>query len=289
MAREVGRDLRGTEGKTDGMGEDRARRSATGGRARRSRSSPSKREGGGAVNPLMPGLRIREDGWTVARTRVFLAVLTQTGCVADAARVAGVSTTSVNRSRRLFPRFDRACGAARSKALRGLRAVAYERAVEGRETVIYRGGKEVERRIQPSDSMLALLLKQGRLDGDGGSDRGSEGAAGYGAASGPGPGGYAEDEPGYDPDAMLSAAEFMQGWRFDVDGCKYFHPTSARAKLYVKIRAMQKAVGREEAETGNCRRCGQPLTAEQRERFAAQDAADDAERSGTQADGRGCW
>src|SRR3546814_16741775 len=42
-----------------------------------------KREGRRAANPLMPGLRIREDGWTVARTRVFLGVLARTGCVAD--------------------------------------------------------------------------------------------------------------------------------------------------------------------------------------------------------------
>src|SRR3546814_10443945 len=79
-----------------------------------------KREGRRAANPLMPGLRIREDGWTVARTRVFLGVLARTGCVADAARVAGVSTTSVNRSRKLFPAFDRACAEALAKALRGL-------------------------------------------------------------------------------------------------------------------------------------------------------------------------
>jgi hypothetical protein len=85
--------------------------------------------------------------------------------VTDAARVAGVSRTSVNRSRALFPAFDKACGEAIARALRGLEAVAYERAVEGREMVILRGGKEVERRIVPSDSLLALLLKRGDLKG----------------------------------------------------------------------------------------------------------------------------
>jgi hypothetical protein len=88
----------------------------------------------------MPGLRVREDGFTVARTRVFLATLGRTGCVTDAARVAGVSRTSVNRSRKLFAPFDKACRDALAKALRGLEAVAYERAVEGREMVILRGG-----------------------------------------------------------------------------------------------------------------------------------------------------
>ncbi|WP_428678682.1 hypothetical protein [Sphingopyxis sp.] len=111
----------------------------------------------------MPGLRIREDGFTVARTRTFLVLLAQTGCVTDAARVAGVSRTSVNRARKLFAPFDKACRDALAKALRGLEAVAYERAVEGREMVILRGGKEVERRIVPSDSLLAMLLKRGDL------------------------------------------------------------------------------------------------------------------------------
>ena len=115
------------------------------------------REGGKQVNPFMPGLRVREDGFTAARTRVFLAVLAKTGCVSDAARVAGVSRTSVNRARSLFAPFDAACREALAKALRGLEAVAYQRAVEGRETVVIRGGREVERRIAPSDALLALL------------------------------------------------------------------------------------------------------------------------------------
>ena len=51
-------------------------------------------------------------------------------------------------------------------------AIAYERAVVGRETVVMRGGKEVERRITPSDSMLALLVKRGEM-GDGNEDGGA--------------------------------------------------------------------------------------------------------------------
>lgn len=101
----------------------------------------------------------------MARTRTFLATLSQTGCVADAARIAGVSTTSVNRSRRSFAPFDKACTEALANALRGLEAVAYQRAVEGREMVILRGGKEVERRIMPSDGLLAMLIKRGDLSG----------------------------------------------------------------------------------------------------------------------------
>ena len=46
-------------------------------------------------------------------------------------------------------------------------AVAYKRAVEGKETVIIRGGQEVERRITPSDAILGLLLKRGDVAGGG--------------------------------------------------------------------------------------------------------------------------
>lgn len=167
MARKVERVSRGKSVVVSGGG-DHALPAAP--RIKSGARTPSrKREGieggraGSQANPFMPGLRIREDGWTVARTRTFLALLAQTGCVADAARVAGVSRTSVNRSRKLFAAFDRACAEALAKALRGLEAVAYERAVEGRESVILRDGKEVERRIVPSDSLLALLLKRGDL------------------------------------------------------------------------------------------------------------------------------
>lgn len=114
-------------------------------------------------------------------------MLARSGCVTDAARVAGVSTTSVARSRRLFPLFDRACVEALAKALRGLEAVTYQRAVEGRETIIYRNGKEYERRVEPSDSLLRLLIQRGDLTwgagacADAGGRRGVR-AAGDGAA-----------------------------------------------------------------------------------------------------------
>jgi hypothetical protein len=50
-------------------------------------------------NALMPGLRVRHDGWTAARTQRFLDVLGHTGCVTDAARVAGLSRTGARRMR----------------------------------------------------------------------------------------------------------------------------------------------------------------------------------------------
>ena len=155
MGRKVARGSRGKSVIVAGGGEERNRPSR--GRSRGSPATPSrKREASKArgaaapritsgvrerENPFMPGLRVRSDGWTAARTRVFLATLGRTGCISDAARVAGVSTTSVNRSRALFPPFDTACGEAIARALRGLEAVAYERAVEGREMLVLSGSR----------------------------------------------------------------------------------------------------------------------------------------------------
>jgi len=224
-----------------------------------------KREGGKKANPFMPGLRVREDGFTAARTRVFLAVLAKTGCVSDAARVAGVSRTSVNRSRSLFAPFDAACREALAKALRGLEAVAYQRAVEGRETVVIRGGREVERRIAPSDALLALLIKRGEL---------VEGAAAEAAA----------EAARVDAATAITREEYLEGWRFDVEGTKYFYPGSARQRLRDKLDAMRAAARtyerEDEAATGECMRCGERAHGAALERLAAlraKDAADEAE------------
>ncbi|WP_439569205.1 hypothetical protein [Sphingopyxis sp.] len=221
------------------------------------------------MNPFMPGLRVREDGFTAARTRVFLATLAKTGCVTDAARVAGVSRTSVNRSRALFAPFDAACREALAKALRGLEAVAYQRAVEGRETVVIRGGREVERRIAPSDALLALLIKRGEL---------GAGTSGGAAAE------TAAEAARFDAATAITRAEYLEGWRFDVDGTKYFYPGSAKQRLRDKLHAMRTAMqadewAQEEA-TGECMRCGARAHGAALERLAAlraKDAASEAE------------
>jgi hypothetical protein len=212
----------------------------------------------------MPGLRVREDGFTAARTRVFLATLAKTGCVTDAARVAGISRTSVNRSRALFAPFDAACREALAKALRGLEAVAYQRAVEGRETVVIRGGREVERRIAPSDALLALLIKRGELNAD-----------------------AAAEAARVDAATAITSAEYLEGWRFDVEGTKYFYPGSAKQRLRDKLHAMWAAMQAEECAqeeaTGECMRCGQRAHGAALERLAARrakDAASEAEFAG---------
>lgn len=266
MGRKVARGSRGKSGEKGGMG-DGAHPAATSQRAGKSRTPSRKREGiqGGAEgsrkeNPFMPGLRIREDGWTAARTRTFLAVLAQSGCVTDAARVAGISRKAVNDARRRFAAFDRACSTALARAQRGLQAIAYERAVVGREMVVIRGGKEVERRIVPSDAMLGLLLKRGEL---GSEEDGRRGAV-------------RTHYRRYDGDAAISAEEHLAGWRFDCSGIKYFHPGSATEKLVSKLERIRAAYAAEKAEeeeaTGVCMRCGQWAAGEAAARLAAERA-----------------
>lgn len=107
----------------------------------------------------------RHDGWTEARRKIFLAVLRESGCVLDACRVAGMSDTSAYRLREREPEIAALWDDALENGQRGLVAVAHQHAVVGKETVIYRNGEEVERRVAPSDSILALLIKRGDLGG----------------------------------------------------------------------------------------------------------------------------
>jgi hypothetical protein len=137
--------------------------------------------------PLTPKHRTRHDGLTVERQKRFLAVLQHTGCVTDACRVIGVSTTSAYRIRGQYAKFAAKWDKALLHARQGLEAIAYQRAVDGRETIIIRKGEEVERRITPSDSMLALLLKR----------------------SAPNPSACLPD------DDVISRAEHEAGWHFD--------------------------------------------------------------------------
>ena len=116
-------------------------------------------------------LRRRIDGFTPERQRRFLGALVETGCVGDSARVAGVSTTTIDRVRRLFPDFDAKCRAALDLALPNLEAIAYKRATVGAAQKVIRNGRLVEVRIKPSDSILRTLLagaapeKYGRFAG----------------------------------------------------------------------------------------------------------------------------
>lgn len=269
MGRKVARGLRGKSGVSKRGVADGAHPAATSGQARKSRCPSPKGEGMKRdANPFMPGLRVRSDGWTAARTRVFLAVLGKTGCVTDAARIAGVSTTSVNRSRALFAPFDKACGEAIARALRGLEAVAYERAVAGRETVVIRDGREVERRIVPSDAMLGLLIKRGDMKNGRDVHLTPEEAATYVL-------------PEAVRDRFLSVEEYSSGLIFEKAKkgkgvVKIMRPTQEEtdAVLIERIQMVARYRRNQRRIKGQCLECGQPVMLsesdiEAREREAA--------------------
>ncbi len=155
--------------------------------------------------------RPRQDGWTPATRKVFLATLRKTNCVLDACRVSDMSSTSAYRLRDRDADFDRLWKEAKVNARKGLVAVAHERAVVGRETIIIRGGEEVERRITPSDSILALLVKQGNLSEQ-------------------------------DADRLITWDEWQRGVRFDAEGNKVDErdeAEAARKTLDAKLGAMR--------------------------------------------------
>jgi hypothetical protein len=192
----------------------------------------------------MPGLRVRHDGWTEERTARFLDTLALTGCVRDAARVAGLSNNAGYRMRDRFPLFAAAWDDALARAQTGLLAIAYKRAVEGKETVIIRKGEEVERRISPSDGMLRMLVQRGDLNGArAAEERAREEALGAAAHA-----------------AMLSAEEHLAGWRFDEEGNK-LEPgaTTARDRITAKLQQMHERL-KAAAIAGNyCMQCKQTL------------------------------
>ncbi len=185
---------------------------------------------------LFPGLRPRHDGWTQARTQRFLDTLAYTGCVKDAARVAGMSAVGARRMKRRFPRFKAAWDDALARAQVGLVAIAYQRAVDGRETVIIRKGEEYERRIAPSDAMLTLLLKRGDMAG--------------GALAA--------------PEEMITLDEWRRYVRFDDRGHKITieDPAVDGARFVAKMSLMRKRLEAHAAAQHECPSCGQTLPAD---------------------------
>lgn len=185
---------------------------------------------------LMPGYPKRHDGWNQQRVQRFFDTLAHSGCVKDAARVAGMSAVAARRAQRRFPRFAAAWEEALARSRQGLIAIAYQRAVEGRETVIIRKGEEYERKIEPSDAMLGLLIKRGDMSG---------GKLGE----------KAED--------VLSFEEYQAGWRFTGFGKKYKleDPEKVKARLDAKFALMRKRMFTDADREGVCDRCHAPLRA----------------------------
>ncbi len=163
---------------------------------------------------MLPGHRRRHDGWNEERLQRFLDVLGHTGCVEDACRVCGMSDIGARRLKARYPLFAAAWADALARAQQGLVAIAYNRAVEGRETIIIRKGEEYERRIQPSDAMLRLLIARGDMSN--------------GVAAQP-------------SEEVLTFQEWRDGWRFKKYGGKWKPPSNEEVekRLAAKFAAMR--------------------------------------------------
>ncbi len=131
------------------------------------------------------------------------------------------------RMKHCYPMFSDAWERALSRAAQLLMAVAYKRAVEGRETVIIRGGQEVERRITPSDAILGPLLKRSDLTG------------------------------GKTPEEYLSLDEWRQHERFDDYGRKIEieDPQKTAENFAAKIVQMRKRLKDYAAQGCTCPSC----------------------------------
>jgi hypothetical protein len=122
-----------------------------------------------AADPLddpLPGYepvtlhRQRHDGWTAERQRTFLIALSETGCISEACRMAGMNPRSAYHLRRhpLGKRFAEAWDKALGYATARLMTIAYDRAIIGSVRETWRGGKLVGETRQPSDRLLMFLL-----------------------------------------------------------------------------------------------------------------------------------
>lgn len=104
-------------------------------------------------------LRYRHDGFTAKKRRQFLKALEKTGCVRDACRKVGISSTTAYRVRERLPEFGRHWDLALAKASVGVELLAWERAVEGVEEPVFAYGKMIGTKVKKSDSILRLLLQ----------------------------------------------------------------------------------------------------------------------------------
>lgn len=106
--------------------------------------------------------RVRHDGWTVERQRIFLVVLAETGCISEACGQAGVSSRSAYRLRQHpdAKAFADAWDQALRLATLRLTTIAFERAVKGTVREFWRQGERVGETRAPSDKLLMYLLTQ---------------------------------------------------------------------------------------------------------------------------------
>jgi hypothetical protein len=103
--------------------------------------------------------RGRHDAFTGAKKQLYLKALAKHGCILDACRVTGISSSTVYNHQASDPDFARNCGLAIGMAATPIELTAYERAVVGYEEPVIRGDKVVGTRTRRSDYMLRILLQ----------------------------------------------------------------------------------------------------------------------------------
>lgn len=92
----------------------------------------------------------------------FIEFLARTGSVSAAAEAAGLGRTQVYERRRTHKRFAAAWSRALSLGVDGLHDKAMQRAMEGEERAIVRGGEVVATERRVSEGMMKFLLKAHR-------------------------------------------------------------------------------------------------------------------------------
>lgn len=111
-------------------------------------------------------LRKRRDGWTADRQRIFLTALTETGCISDACKAAGVSARSAYRLRARPDAlsFADAWDEALLVSVTRLATLAFERATRGSIRELWKDGVLIAESRQPSDKLLMFLLQHLRAE-----------------------------------------------------------------------------------------------------------------------------
>lgn len=106
-----------------------------------------------------PRPRKREGGFTPEKRQAFLAALKTSGCIADAARAAGISRHMVRRHRGRCPDFASQVESALAIASVDQDVTAWQRATAGAQEKVHRDGRRVFARVESSDATLRMLLE----------------------------------------------------------------------------------------------------------------------------------
>lgn len=104
--------------------------------------------------------RVRTNGWTAPRQRIFLMTLAETGSISTACWNAGVTPSSAYRLRN-HPNgesFARGWEYALDLAVNRIATLVFERATRGTKREVWRNGELVAQSVVPSDRMAMFLL-----------------------------------------------------------------------------------------------------------------------------------